>query len=53
VDDLIDAGKTLSASGAVVRGLIDDAARRAAMRRALEGLGPADGAERIARTLMA
>jgi hypothetical protein len=37
----------------VVRGVIDDAARRTAMRRGLEGLGPADGAERIARALMA
>ena len=53
VDDLIDAGRTLEKSGAVVRGLIDDAGKRAAMRRGLRGLGPADGAERIARTLLA
>ncbi len=53
VDDRIDAGRTLEKSGAVVRGLIDDAGKRAAMRRGLRGLGPADGAERIARTLLA
>ena len=50
--DHIDPQANLREVGPVLAGLLGDAEKRAVMRRALGTLGPADGAERIARTLL-
>lgn len=52
VDDLIEPGPNMGVAGARLRELLTDDARREAMRRGLVGLGPADGAERVARALV-
>lgn len=53
VEDLIEPGPNMGVAGARLRELLTDGARREAMRRGLVGLGPADGAERVARALVA
>lgn len=50
--DRIDAAANVAENGAALAGLLGNANARAAMRRALEGLGPADGAARVARALL-
>ena len=52
VTDLVDPARNLAANAAALAGLLGDEARRTAMRRAIEGLGPVDGAERVARGLV-
>lgn len=49
--DHIAPDANLRANSGALAALLNDAARRAAMRNALRGLGPADGAERIAKAL--
>ena len=51
VTDLVDPARNLAANASVLMGLLGDEARRTAMRRAIEGLGPVDGAARVARAL--
>ena len=41
-----------SGADAVIEGLLTDGAKRAAMRTALRGLGPVDGAARVARAVL-
>jgi len=53
VDDLIDPGRNLVTGGDRVLGLLRDGAQRGAMRAALAGLGPVDGAARLAAALAA
>jgi UDP-N-acetylglucosamine--N-acetylmuramyl-(pentapeptide) pyrophosphoryl-undecaprenol N-acetylglucosamine transferase len=50
--DLVDPAKNAAAVGPVLAELLADAARRAAMRRAIAGLGPVDGAARVARAVI-
>src|SRR5690606_31984658 len=50
-DRIAEAANTAEAGRAMV-GLLGDESRRASMRAALRRLGPADGAERIARMLL-
>lgn len=50
--DLIEASANLESSGAALLELVNDPSRVAAMRAALLGLGPTDGAARVARTLV-
>lgn len=50
--DHIDAQKNLEQVGPVLLRLLSDASGREQMRRALESLGPADGAKRVARLLL-
>jgi UDP-N-acetylglucosamine--N-acetylmuramyl-(pentapeptide) pyrophosphoryl-undecaprenol N-acetylglucosamine transferase len=52
VEDLIEPGPNMGVAGARLRELLTDGARHEAMRRGLLGLGPADGAERVARALV-
>ncbi len=52
VEDLIDPGRNLGAGGDRVLALLRDGAQRGAMRAALAGLGPVDGAARLAAALM-
>jgi UDP-N-acetylglucosamine--N-acetylmuramyl-(pentapeptide) pyrophosphoryl-undecaprenol N-acetylglucosamine transferase len=52
VEDRIEPGPNMEVAGAAVIGLLTDAGRRAAMRDAIAALGPADGAERVARALV-
>lgn len=52
VDDLIEESANLPHAGRAVIGLLRDPARREAMRQALRGLGPADGADRVAEALL-
>ncbi|MEQ8770802.1 MAG: glycosyltransferase [Phycisphaerales bacterium] len=49
--DHADADRNLDAHAGTIAGLLADAGRRAAMRSALEGLGPSDGAARAAAVL--
>ncbi len=49
--DRIDPSANAGGAGAVLVGLLSDPTRRQAMRAAFAGLGPADGAARIARIL--
>jgi UDP-N-acetylglucosamine--N-acetylmuramyl-(pentapeptide) pyrophosphoryl-undecaprenol N-acetylglucosamine transferase len=51
--DLIDARANLEGAGARIVALMRDDASRRAMRSALAGLGPVDGAERLARETLA
>lgn len=51
-EDLIEPRKNLSAVGPVLSGMLKDAQARARMRGALACLGPADGAERVAQTIL-
>lgn len=51
--DRIDPGANLAEHGAMITQVLADAARREAMRRALEQIGPADGADRVAERLLA
>jgi UDP-N-acetylglucosamine--N-acetylmuramyl-(pentapeptide) pyrophosphoryl-undecaprenol N-acetylglucosamine transferase len=51
LDDHIDAGKNLAAHADTLRALLRSGADRAAMRSALAGLGPVDGAQRVAEAL--
>jgi UDP-N-acetylglucosamine--N-acetylmuramyl-(pentapeptide) pyrophosphoryl-undecaprenol N-acetylglucosamine transferase len=50
--DRIDPAHNLADAGKTLADLIRDSARRVAMRVAFAGLGPADGAERVARALL-
>ncbi|CAG0993296.1 UDP-N-acetylglucosamine--N-acetylmuramyl-(pentapeptide) pyrophosphoryl-undecaprenol N-acetylglucosamine transferase [Phycisphaerales bacterium] len=50
--DLIDPGRNVRGAGEELRGLLADVRRREAMRKALEGLGPAEGAARAAEAVM-
>lgn len=52
VTDHIDAGANLTHNGPALEQLLTDASTRERMRAALEALGPADGADRIARALL-
>ena len=52
VQDLIEPEPNLGLAGARLADLLTDASKRDAMRRALASLGPADGAERVARSLV-
>lgn len=52
VTDHIDAAANVRENGPELQALLADPARRAQMREGLASLGPADGAERIARTLL-
>lgn len=49
--DRVDPGANLESAGPVLTELVGSAERRAAMRSALERLGPADGALRAARVI--
>lgn len=51
--DRIDAEANLAEHGRVLADLLASADRRARMRTALEALGPADGADRVAERLLA
>jgi UDP-N-acetylglucosamine--N-acetylmuramyl-(pentapeptide) pyrophosphoryl-undecaprenol N-acetylglucosamine transferase len=51
-EDRIEAGANVREAGAVLLSLMRDAARRAGMRSALDKLGPADGAKRVALKLI-
>jgi UDP-N-acetylglucosamine--N-acetylmuramyl-(pentapeptide) pyrophosphoryl-undecaprenol N-acetylglucosamine transferase len=51
-DDLVSAEANLPVAGAVIADLLTDGARREGMRQSAERLGPADGAERVARALL-
>ncbi|MFO0832393.1 MAG: glycosyltransferase [Phycisphaerales bacterium] len=51
-EDRIDAGANLAGAGACLTELLQNAGKRGAMRSALEALGPADGAGRVARALV-
>lgn len=51
-EDLIDPEKNVGAHGGVLGGLLRDADRLESMRAGLKGLGPADGAAEIARSLV-
>ncbi len=53
VDDLIDGPRTLTACSATVLPIFTDQAVREAMRGAYAALGPADGAQRVAKLLAA
>jgi UDP-N-acetylglucosamine--N-acetylmuramyl-(pentapeptide) pyrophosphoryl-undecaprenol N-acetylglucosamine transferase len=50
--DWIDPARNVAENGPLLRALLSDTPRRAAMRANLEKLGPADGAERIAKALL-
>lgn len=50
--DRIDAGENLRAHGGALRTMLTDPGTREAMRAGLETLGPADGADRIAASLL-
>lgn len=50
--DLVNPARNLETAGPVLRSLLADASRRAAMRAALLRLGPADGADRAAKALL-
>jgi UDP-N-acetylglucosamine:LPS N-acetylglucosamine transferase len=52
VEDRIDAGANAAPLATTLTGLVRNPARLAAMRAALEKLGPADGAEGVARALL-
>jgi len=53
VTDRIDPKLTLAGgTDAVIEGLLADGTKRAAMRRALLGLGPVDGAAQVARAVL-
>ncbi len=52
VEDLIEAGPNMGVAGARLAELLTDGAKRDAMRQGLRSLGPADGAERVARALV-
>lgn len=51
VDDLIDESRNMSGGGSIILNLLKSDGPRKAMRAALERLGPADGAARIAGML--
>jgi UDP-N-acetylglucosamine--N-acetylmuramyl-(pentapeptide) pyrophosphoryl-undecaprenol N-acetylglucosamine transferase len=51
-DDLIDPEKNAGGAGATLLELMRDDAKREAMRAALKSLGPADGANTVARALV-
>jgi UDP-N-acetylglucosamine--N-acetylmuramyl-(pentapeptide) pyrophosphoryl-undecaprenol N-acetylglucosamine transferase len=51
-DDLIDPEKNAGRAGATLLELMRDDAKREAMRAALKSLGPADGANTVARALV-
>ena len=50
--DLIEAGRNIDTVGPVLESLMREESRRAAMSRALDSLGPADGARRVATALL-
>ena len=50
--DQINAAENTEANGPLLASLLRDSSRRAAMRAALDQLGPADGAARVARALL-
>lgn len=52
VEDLIEPEQNMGSAGARLVELLTDASKRDAMRRGLLSLGPADGAERVARALV-
>lgn len=52
LEDLIDPDRNLEAHGAVLAGLLADPTRLAALTEPARRLGPADGAERVARALV-
>lgn len=52
LEDRVDAKATLQRALPTLAGLLRDEPRRAEMRRALGALGPADGAERVARLIL-
>lgn len=52
VEDRIEPGANMELAGNEVIGLLTDGGRRASMRDAIAALGPADGAERVARALV-
>lgn len=51
-DDLIEADKNIARAGATVLSLLRRGEKREAMRAALRGLGPADGALTVAKALV-
>jgi len=51
--DAIDAAANLAGAGPMLLELVQNVGRRAKMRDALAGLGPVDGAARLARALLA
>lgn len=51
--DHVEAARNLAETAPVIEALLRDGAKRERMRAALAGLGPADGAERIAERLSA
>jgi UDP-N-acetylglucosamine--N-acetylmuramyl-(pentapeptide) pyrophosphoryl-undecaprenol N-acetylglucosamine transferase len=51
-EDRIDPRRNIDEAGPVVMGLAADPVKRAAMKAALDKLGPADGAKRVALKLM-
>lgn len=51
VDDLIEPGPNMGRAGARLEALLGGEGARARMRAALEGLGPADGAARVAKAI--
>jgi UDP-N-acetylglucosamine--N-acetylmuramyl-(pentapeptide) pyrophosphoryl-undecaprenol N-acetylglucosamine transferase len=53
VDDKIEPGATCAGLSPVLTRLLGDAQARQSMRHALGRLGPADGAERVARLIVA
>jgi UDP-N-acetylglucosamine--N-acetylmuramyl-(pentapeptide) pyrophosphoryl-undecaprenol N-acetylglucosamine transferase len=52
VDDLVNAEENLSHAGETLAGLLTDRSRLEIMRKALESLGSADGARRVAEGLV-
>src|SRR5690606_36301427 len=52
LDDLVDPDRNLDAHGATLAALLADPARLAALTEPAGRLGPADGAERVARALV-
>jgi UDP-N-acetylglucosamine--N-acetylmuramyl-(pentapeptide) pyrophosphoryl-undecaprenol N-acetylglucosamine transferase len=49
--DAVDPGANLEEAGSALAELLADPAARAGLRAALESLGPADGAQRVARAI--
>jgi UDP-N-acetylglucosamine--N-acetylmuramyl-(pentapeptide) pyrophosphoryl-undecaprenol N-acetylglucosamine transferase len=52
-EDQVDRDSNINRNGAALLALVTDVEKRAAMREALIKLGPADGASRVAETLLA
>ncbi len=51
-EDMIEPGLNMDGAGAAIMEMLADAGRRSAMREAIGGLGPADGAMRVARAIV-